>query len=166
MEILIVLGIGIFAFLIWKLLWAPKVIYAKNHKEYMKEFERSRAEYAAYIANPNMYSEPDYVPVQPKIKSLAEVTAERAKDNTKDDIDKIRTESNDRSMDTTYGYIKNELICPHCQTKGKVRSKYIEKKIVTKKNVAIGGFALGGKDETKTMVTQFKCDNCSTAWEA
>ena len=58
-----------------------------------------------------------------------------------------------------FGAIKSQLVCPHCQTKGKVRSKLTED-ISRTKVVPI----IGNTIKSKKGVTQMHCDNCSTTW--
>lgn len=60
-----------------------------------------------------------------------------------------------------YGAINANLICPHCQTKGKVRSKSVEE--ITKTKVVP---VIGNNIKSRRRVTQIHCDNCDITWNA
>lgn len=57
------------------------------------------------------------------------------------------------------GCINPNLVCPHCQTKGHVRSKSAEE-ITRTKVVPV----VGNTIQAKKKVTQMHCDNCATTW--
>lgn len=69
-----------------------------------------------------------------------------------------------------YGSVNGQIICPHCQTKGKVRTKRIQKDagISGKKATAAaltGGISLLATGlSRKETVTQAHCDNCNSTW--
>ena len=58
-----------------------------------------------------------------------------------------------------YGMPNVNLVCPHCQTKGQVRSKSVDE-ITSTKVVPI----VGNNIKTRKKVTQMHCDNCDTTW--
>ena len=62
-------------------------------------------------------------------------------------------------QETRYGSKNSNLICPHCQTKGEVRSKLAEE-VSTTKVIPI----IGNNIKTKKQVNQMHCDNCQTTW--
>ncbi|NLX45640.1 MAG: hypothetical protein GXY71_07000 [Treponema sp.] len=83
-------------------------------------------------------------------------------------------EKHQREINLIYGQINPELICPHCQTKGKVHISIIvnrEKNGISgaKATAAIltGGASLLvtglSKKETK-MSTRAFCENCKMTW--
>ncbi len=56
----------------------------------------------------------------------------------------------------TYGSVNAALLCPHCQTRGQVRSI---------RGLAVSGTqVIGGKVLTSTHVTKMHCDNCQIDW--
>jgi len=69
-----------------------------------------------------------------------------------------------------YGSINSQIVCAHCQTKGKVRTKIIEKDagISGKKATAAaltGGISLLATGLSRNeKVTQAHCDNCGSTW--
>jgi hypothetical protein len=58
-----------------------------------------------------------------------------------------------------YGLPNANLVCPHCQTKGSVRSKSAEE-VTSTKVIPI----IGNNIKARKMVTQMHCDNCDTTW--
>jgi hypothetical protein len=79
---------------------------------------------------------------------------------TKAAITKVQSEAVARySAISQYGIEKPSLICPHCQTKGKVRSKASEE-ITSTKVIPI----IGNNIKARKNVTQMHCDNCETTW--
>lgn len=69
-----------------------------------------------------------------------------------------------------YGKINPVMVCPHCQTKGKVRTKSIEKKVGIsggKATAAVltAGWSLPATGLSRTEgVTQAHCDECNNTW--
>lgn len=55
-----------------------------------------------------------------------------------------------------YGYKNSALVCPHCQTKGSVRSREgeSEETYLNKKNLY-----------RAKKITKMRCDNCNTEWQ-
>lgn len=71
-----------------------------------------------------------------------------------------RTAREDESNRTRqFGHINPVLVCPHCQTKGFVRSKSAEE-ITRTKVVPI----IGNTFKARKSVTQLRCDRCTTTW--
>jgi hypothetical protein len=58
-----------------------------------------------------------------------------------------------------YGDTNPNLVCPHCQTKGQVRSKASEEVTSTKVVPVVGNTI-----KARKKVTQMHCDNCGTTW--
>lgn len=58
-----------------------------------------------------------------------------------------------------YGLPNVNLVCPHCQTKGSVRSKSAEE-VTSTRVVPI----IGNNIKARKKVTQMHCDNCDTTW--
>jgi len=76
----------------------------------------------------------------------------------------------DRHDTITYGAINSLMVCPHCNVKGKVRTKRVtNKKGVSggKATAAIltGGFSLLAVGlSRKEANTQARCGNCANSW--
>jgi hypothetical protein len=71
---------------------------------------------------------------------------------------------------STYGSINDKMMCPHCQSLGKVRTKKIEKKKGISGGKAVASVLTGGLSllavgiSRKEDVTQAHCDNCENNW--
>src|SRR5436190_23285672 len=69
-----------------------------------------------------------------------------------------------------YGYINKAMICPHCQTKGEIRTKPITQKKGIDGGKAAGAVLTAGISVLATGlsrtedVTQAHCDNCDNTW--
>lgn len=61
--------------------------------------------------------------------------------------------------ESQFGDKNPNLVCPHCQTKGEVRSKTAEEVTSTKVIPVVGNTIRARK-----KVTQMHCDKCSTTW--
>jgi hypothetical protein len=74
------------------------------------------------------------------------------------------------SDDRTYGPINPKMVCPHCQTKGKIRTKSVKQKKGISGGKAVAGFMTVGISllavglSRKEKVTQAHCDNCGSTW--
>jgi uncharacterized paraquat-inducible protein A len=70
-----------------------------------------------------------------------------------------------------YGPINQSLICPHCQTKGKVRAKQIEVKVGVSGGKATAAVLTGGISllaaglSRKQRVTAARCGECGSSWQ-
>jgi len=68
------------------------------------------------------------------------------------------------------GHPNDVMICPHCQTKGKVRTKMITQKVGVSGAKATGAILTGGVSllatglSQKENKTQAHCDNCGATW--
>jgi len=73
-------------------------------------------------------------------------------------------------MSAEHGQLNTALLCPHCQTKGKVRTMQVKVKKGISGGKATGAFLTGGLSllatglSKKQMVTQLHCDNCGMDW--
>ncbi len=69
-----------------------------------------------------------------------------------------------------FGPINAALVCPHCQTKGKVRTKRIKQKKGVSGSKAAAAVITGGLSvlavglSRKEASTQAHCDNCGSTW--
>lgn len=63
-----------------------------------------------------------------------------------------------------------EIICPHCQTKGNVKTKRVKKKGAISGGKVMGGLLTGGWSllatglSRKEKVTEAYCSNCKSRW--
>jgi hypothetical protein len=70
----------------------------------------------------------------------------------------------------TYGYLNPEIVCPHCQTKGQVRTKQIKQKKGISGGKATGAVLNGGLSliatglSRKEQTTKATCGNCHSTW--
>lgn len=70
-----------------------------------------------------------------------------------------------------YGKVKLKMICPHCQEKGTVRTKRVERKMGISGGKVMGGLLTGGVSLLATglsreeSVTEAYCSNCETTWD-
>jgi hypothetical protein len=69
------------------------------------------------------------------------------------------------------GDINPELVCPHCQVKGQVRTMQVKRKKGVSGGKAAGALLTGGLSllatglSRKEKVTQAHCDNCNMTWD-
>jgi len=74
-------------------------------------------------------------------------------------------------MGSEHGQINSTLNCPHCQTKGKVRTQQVKVKAGISGGKATCALLTGGLSlfatglSKKQMVTQLHCDNCGIGWQ-
>jgi hypothetical protein len=84
----------------------------------------------------------------------------------KEEIAKIK-----RQEDTiTWGNLKEQIICPHCQTKGQVHTKMVKRKAGVSGGKATGAIITFGVSllltglSRKEEVTEAHCCNCDSTW--
>ena len=69
------------------------------------------------------------------------------------------------------GNVKPEMICPHCQVKGKVHTKPTQRKRGLSGGKIVGGLLTGGISilatglSRKVLTTEAHCDNCGATWD-
>jgi hypothetical protein len=69
-----------------------------------------------------------------------------------------------------HGALREQMICPHCQTKGRVLTKLIQKKAGISGGKATGALLTGGVSllatglSRKEALTEAHCLNCSSTW--
>jgi hypothetical protein len=69
-----------------------------------------------------------------------------------------------------YGLINKTMMCPHCQTNGKIRTKHITQKKGISGGKAVATILTGGLSliavglSRKEGATQAHCDNCNNTW--
>ncbi len=73
--------------------------------------------------------------------------------------------------DQGWGSINSAVICPHCQTKGRVRTKPVKRKSGISGGKVMGGLLTAGISllgtglSRKQQLTQSHCDNCNSTWD-
>ena len=71
----------------------------------------------------------------------------------------------------TWGALNSALVCPHCQTKGHVRTMSVKRKRGISGAKATGALLTGGLSilatglSRKEGLTQAHCGNCSSTWD-
>jgi hypothetical protein len=79
-------------------------------------------------------------------------------------------EANQRNQEIQYGSINAAMMCPHCQTDGKIRTKHIMQKKGVSGGKATAAVLTGGLSllavglSRKEGTTQAHCDNCNNTW--
>jgi len=74
-------------------------------------------------------------------------------------------------FDGLHGSLNKHMICPHCQNKGRVRTKRATKKRGVSGGKATGAFLTGGLSllatglSKKQRVTDAWCGVCKSTWE-
>lgn len=78
---------------------------------------------------------------------------------------------NPYSTNSLWGSVNPALICPHCQTKGRVRTKAVKRKRGISGGKVMGGLLTAGISllgtglSRKAQATQAHCDNCNSTWD-
>src|SRR5690242_3062210 len=68
------------------------------------------------------------------------------------------------------GQANSALICPHCQTRGRVRTRIVQEKKGISGGKATGALLTGGTSmlvtglSRKEKLTRAHCDNCQSTW--
>jgi hypothetical protein len=76
----------------------------------------------------------------------------------------------DSALQWEFGRISPQMICPHCQNRGKVRTMPVEKKRGISGGKATAAVLTGGISvlatglSRKEALTQAHCDNCNSTW--
>jgi hypothetical protein len=77
----------------------------------------------------------------------------------------------DFNDDRDWGLVNPVFICPHCQTRGKVRTRPVKRKAGISGGKVMGGLLTGGLSllgtglSRKQQVTQAHCDKCASTWD-
>lgn len=73
--------------------------------------------------------------------------------------------------DMAHGPIRGQMVCPHCQVAGQVRTMMIKRKKGISGGKAVGALLTGGLSilatglSRKEKSTQAHCDNCGATWD-
>jgi hypothetical protein len=77
----------------------------------------------------------------------------------------------DRQATLAYGSANRAMICPHCGVRGKVRTKFVDRKKGISGGKATAAVLTGGVSmlatglSRKEKLTQARCDNCQNQWD-
>ena len=107
-------------------------------------------------------------------KTLKKTTNKEEKKKEEDQLakEKKEKEANERAINAIHesnkimfkGVINEKLVCPHCQSKGTVRTERKRVKEETRQKGIIGA-TIGMKTVTdKGMITKLSCDSCEMQW--
>lgn len=77
---------------------------------------------------------------------------------------KIEAMSPQERATAVFGSVNPFLICPHCHTTGMVRAKQALRTEVSTGKVG-GILKTDTRSQTTIIVTQHRCDRCSTQWD-
>lgn len=77
---------------------------------------------------------------------------------------KVNAMTPNEKLDYEFGTVNVHLVCPHCQTTGKVRSKSVTRQMVSSGTVG-GIFKTNTNSSTFKTVTQHHCDHCGSTWD-
>ena len=81
------------------------------------------------------------------------------------------TWTRERILENSWGALNPKIICPHCQTKGSVRTQPVKRKKGISGAKATGALLTGGISmlatglSRKEDITQAHCDNCKSTWD-
>ena len=68
------------------------------------------------------------------------------------------------------GSLNDQMVCPHCQTRGSVVTQPVEQKVGVSGAKATGALLTGGLSlvftglSRKVRATKAECSNCSSTW--
>jgi hypothetical protein len=88
-----------------------------------------------------------------------------------DDPTLTREGRKERDLRELWGELNTTLICPHCQFKGKVRTRHVNRKKGISGAKATGAILTGGISVLATGLsrkegfTQAHCENCNSTWD-
>lgn len=100
---------------------------------------------------------------QTRLSSLTLSQLKKENETKAENLKKLKEEIKENTSKFTYGELSQVLVCPHCQSKGTVRSK--NKILVEKSRVnSVAGKAIGLGMNKEKPVTQLHCDNCKMTW--
>lgn len=75
------------------------------------------------------------------------------------------------ALPSKWGDVNRKLVCPHCQRKGRVRTKRVKRKRGVSGGKATGALLTGGLSvlatglSRKQQVTQAHCGSCGSTWD-
>lgn len=87
------------------------------------------------------------------------------------DVEKMTDQEIEKQLQSEYGILNQFLICPHCQSKGTVRTKTVRrKKGVSGAKLTGAVFTMGASlfvtgFSRKENATQAFCENCESMWD-
>ena len=70
-----------------------------------------------------------------------------------------------------WGRVNHQMVCPHCQTKGKIKTTQVKRKVGVSGGKATAALLTGGLSlfatglSRKEKVTEAWCGNCKSVWQ-
>lgn len=89
---------------------------------------------------------------------------------TPEELEELERTEKAAAIDEEKGAISPSMVCPHCQTKGTVRTKRVKQKTGISGGKATAAILTGGVSlvatglAKKAEVTQASCENCNCQW--
>ena len=86
------------------------------------------------------------------------------------DDPQVREELRQSAAEEEWGPLNSQLVCPHCQVRGTVRTKMVREKKGVSGAKATGAVLTAGLSVLATglsrheTATQAHCDNCTSTW--
>lgn len=105
-----------------------------------------------------------------KLRREQEETANMSPEEKEQYHERKRKEKQLSDKIAAYGTTSSAMICPHCQTKGQIRTKKITQKKGISGGKATGAVLTGGISllatglSRKEDATQAHCDKCNSTW--
>ena len=130
-----------------RVIWLEERVNEMNPtKEYVEELSHLKEKYKS------------------QLKDIKKARDKREKE--KRDQQEFLKRSLEGNNGVLYGSFVPQIICPHCQTKGKVKKK-MKQRVEESREKGIIGATIGRKTITKKgSYTQLHCDKCKVTWEA
>jgi hypothetical protein len=116
-------------------------------------------------------NEQDKVAKMPPEERARYIKAKEELDKAKEErAEAFRKSWEERSATSDYGPINPQMVCPHCQSKGSVRTKPVIKKAGISGGKTTAAILTGGLSmlatglSRKEGMTQAHCDQCTCTW--
>jgi hypothetical protein len=113
----------------------------------------------------------DYATEKKRLQAvMANMTPEERQKHLEEKQVKLVKANQTKILEAQYGIANTEMICPHCQQKGKIHTKFVNLKKGVSGAKATGAILTGGLSllaiglSRKENTTQAHCVNCSSTW--
>lgn len=84
--------------------------------------------------------------------------------------EKALADAQERAKELSLGLLRPEMVCPHCKTRGEVRTRPVKRKAGVSGGKATGAILTGGVSilatglSRKEGATAATCENCGAEW--
>ena len=101
---------------------------------------------------------------------LLVVLVKKRSQRTPEEIEREDAKKRELQQSSMWGFLKPEIICPHCQVKGHVRTKMVKRKAGISGAKATGAILTLGTSmlltglSRKEEVTEAHCGKCGSTW--